>query len=147
MVSKSVTIIVKFFLVPDCIGNLVLNRAQYFYRIAVFTRENDQVIVLDLHNPQMSTPLDEWLGTVVSLADGQHTVADLIAYIGSQYPAGPPEELGRTLESIVDRLVEANAIRLGDEPVDLPYYLALPACDQDVKKAKELMIIDGYLKQ
>ena len=80
-----------------------------------------------MHNPNMHAPLDEWLGTVVSLADGQHTITDLIAYLGSQYPAGPPDNLGQTIESIIERLVEAQAVLLADTAIVSPSIPSTPS--------------------
>ena len=55
-----------------------MNNTQYFYRTAIFTRENNQVALVDIYHPEQLTPLDDWLGTVVSLADGGHTIQELV---------------------------------------------------------------------
>ena len=46
-----------------------MDNKQYFYRTIVFTRNNNQVALADINHPEKVTPLDEWLGIVVSLAD------------------------------------------------------------------------------
>lgn len=123
-----------------------MDRSKYFFRTAVFTREDDQVILLDLTDPNGANPLDDWLGTVVSLADGHHTITDLIGFLSSQYPAGPPDTLGENIESMIEHLMSLQAIQLSEEPVVLPYYLALPANEQDMEKARQLIIEDGFIK-
>ncbi len=103
-------------------------------------------MLVDVHDPKSTTPLDPWLAKVFSLADGQHTLQKLIDYLGSQYHGEPPKELERTIESVIERLTKAQVVRLADEPITLPYYLAIPMDEQDAEKAKELMIKDGYIK-
>lgn len=125
---------------------LRLDKSKYFFRTAVFTLQEDQLALVDVHEPDVTTKLDPWLGKVVSLADGQHTIQELIDYLESQYHGGPPKELESTIESVIGRLTEAEVVRLTDDPITLPYYLALPIEEQDEEKAKELMIKDGYIK-
>jgi len=123
-----------------------LDKSKYFFRTAVFTWQDDKLALVDLHDPGAATPLDPWLGRVVSLADGQHRIQELIDYLGSLYHGDPPEELERTIESVIERLTEAEVVRLSDEPITLPYYLAIPQEEQDAEKARELMIKDGYIR-
>ena len=122
-----------------------MDKDKYFFRAVIYAIQKDKVLLVDMKNPKASTPLDAWLGRVVALADGQHTVQELIDYLGSQYPAGPPANLGETIESVVKRLKETHVIHLSDEPVELPYYLATPANEQDPEKAKELIEKDGFI--
>ncbi|MEH6471925.1 MAG: hypothetical protein V7752_11795 [Halopseudomonas sp.] len=120
-----------------------MNNAQYFYRTIVFTRKNNQVSLADIDQPENVTPLDEWLGTVVSLADGSHSILEMIDYMSKKYPA-PPSNLEETLHSVIERLVEGNMIKLSDEPVTLPYYLAAPIEELDLDKARKQIQQDGY---
>ena len=112
----------------------------------VFTREEEQVILLDVTNPNGAMPLDEWLGTIISLADGQHSVAHFIAFISSQYPAGPPDTLVENIEEMIEHLIDRQAIQLSEQPVELPYYLSMAAKDQDIEKARGLMVEDGFIE-
>jgi len=124
-----------------------MNKTQYFYRTAVFSRRNDEVTLIDLKDPEGSPPLETWLGSVVTLADGQHTLDDMFQYISAQYRTGAPDNLDETLKSIVDRLKDTGVIRFADKKVTLPYYLDVPYEQQDLKKAKELMIKDGFIRK
>jgi hypothetical protein len=122
-----------------------LDKSQYFSRWVVFSQQGDKVSLVDLHNPE-AEPLtyDPWLGLVVSLADGQHTIDQFIEYLAGQYQDGSPENLGATIESALERLVETGTVQLSSEPKELPYYLSLPAERLDVPKALQLMTEDGY---
>ena len=119
--------------------------SQYISRCVAFSKKGDQVSLVDLRNPEAETPAyDPWLGLVVSLADGQHTVAELITYAAQHYPEGPPDGLAATIESAVKRLSETGTVHLSDEPVELAYYLMHPAERLDVPKALHMMAEDGY---
>jgi hypothetical protein len=120
-----------------------LNNSQYFYRNTVFTRRNNQIALADVYQPKNSTPLDEWLGIVISLADGSHTIQELIDYMAKQYPA-PPLDLNKTLHSVIERLQEGKLLKLSDSPVALPYYLSEPIENLDLEKAKTKIKEDGY---
>lgn len=122
-----------------------MDKDKYFFRAVIYALHKDKVLLVDMKNPKASTPLDPWLGRVVALADGQHTVQELIDFLASQYPDGPPDNLTDTIESVIKRLEETHVIHLSDEPVELPYYLATPANEQDPKKAKELIEKDGFI--
>ena len=102
--------------------------------------------MVDVHENNTITPLDPWMGAVLSLADGQHTIAQLIQHMAAQYPNGAPENLTKTLESVIDRLTETDVIELTLRPSILPYYLRIPMNEQDPKKATEMMINDGFLR-
>jgi len=122
-----------------------MDNAQYFYRSAVFTRKNGMVALADINQPDSITPLDEWLGIVVSLADGKHTIQELIDYLRMHYKyEDVPENLEDTLHSVIDRLKDGNIIQLSEKEVDLPYYLASPIEELDIEKAKSLISADRY---
>lgn len=119
-----------------------MDNAQYFYRNITFTRNNDQVSVVDINEPDNVTPLDEWLGIVVSLADGQHTIQELLEYMRTRYQM-PPENLDKTLLSVIERLEDGKIVLLSKEAVTLPYYLSLPIEELDIEKAKKLIQEDS----
>lgn len=123
-----------------------MDHAHYFKRNAVYRVEKDEISVVDVHENNTITPLDPWMGAVLSLADGQHTIAQLIQHMAAQYPNGAPENLTKTLESVIDRLTETDVIELTLRPSILPYYLRIPMNEQDPKKATEMMINDGFLR-
>jgi hypothetical protein len=111
----------------------------------VFSKQGDKVSLVDLHDPEAEArSYEPWLGLVVSLADGQHTIQQLIEYSSGHYQESPPENLDATIESALDRLVETGTVRLSSEPVELPYYLSLPAERLDVPRALHLMDEDAY---
>lgn len=123
-----------------------MNHAHYFSRTTVYRIAGDTVSLIDVHEQNAVTPLDPWMGTVIALADGQHTVAQLLHHMAGQYPNGAPANLGATLESVLQRLGESGALKLTEEPLTLPYYLAMPLDEQEPKLATELMINDGFLR-
>lgn len=120
-----------------------MNNSDYFYRTVVYTRENNEIGLVDIHQPDQVTPLDEWLGLVVSLADGAHTIQELLDYISNRY-ASVPANLEKTVHSVIERLQEGDLIKLSESPVVLPYYLAEPIEALDLEKAQKLIAEDGY---
>ena len=120
-----------------------MDKSQYFYRTVVFTRKAGIVALADINNPQETTSLEEWFGVVISLADGKHTLQELTDFMRQQYQH-IPTSLDDTLESVVERLLEGNMVKLSNEAVELPYYLAAPIEQLDIEKAQKLIIDDGY---
>jgi len=120
-----------------------MDNSQYFYRTAVFTQQNNQVSLADIEQPDKVSPLEGWMGIVISLADGEHTVQQLIDYMLQQYPE-PPANIQETLHSVIERLEEGKLLKLCDEKVTLPYYLASPIEQLDLAKARQLIQDDGY---
>ena len=123
-----------------------MDKTKYFYRILLYTIENGEVALVDKHDPDKIIPLEPWLGLVVSLADGKHTIAQLIDHVESSYKGIPPADLEKTLESVIDRLINSQALQLADKAVNLPYYLTLPREVLDREKANKLMLEDGFIK-
>jgi len=121
-----------------------MDNTQYFYRTAIFTRKDNQVSLVDIEKPDDTTPMEDWMAIVVSLADGCHTVNELIAYMSSQYQSAP-QELEDTLHSVLERLQEGKIVQLSEQAVELPYYLAEPIESLDIEKAKKLIKEDGYI--
>lgn len=120
-----------------------MDNSQYFYRTVVFTRKDNRIGLADIDQPGNITPLDDWLGTVVSLADGSHTIQELIDYMAAQYPE-PPANLADTLHSVLERLLEGELVKLDESPVTLPYYLAEPIEELDLEQARQKIAEDGY---
>jgi uncharacterized coiled-coil protein SlyX len=120
-----------------------LDKSQYFYRTVIFTRKAGIVALANINNPQESTKLEEWFGVVISLADGKHTLQELTDFMAKQYQQ-KPERLDDTLESVIERLLEGNMLKLSESAVELPYYLAAPIEQLDIDKAQKLIKEDGY---
>jgi len=114
-----------------------MDNSQFFYRNIPFTRKDGQVALVDIFQPSNTTPLDEWLGTVVSLADGFHTIQQMLDYLKAQYKT-PPENLEKTLHSVIERLVEGEIIYLSQRVTNLPYYLTAPIEDLDIEQARRV---------
>lgn len=120
-----------------------MDKSQYFYRTVIFTRKAGIVALADINNPQESTPLEEWFGVVISLADGKHTLQALTEFMAKQYQQ-KPTSLEDTLESVIERLIAGNMVKLSVNAVELPYYLAAPIEQLDIEKAQKLITEDGY---
>jgi len=123
-----------------------LEHAHFFKRIAVYKVEGDDVSIVDVQANNVLTPLDPWMARVVLLADGQHTIAQLIQHMSNQYPDGAPENLVETIESVITRLTESDVVELTARPSLLPYYIRLPIDEQDPKEATQLMLKDGFIQ-
>jgi len=121
-----------------------LEKSQFFYRTVVFTRKAGKIALVDIYEPEKTTEVEEWLGIVLSLADGRHTLQQLIDFMSKQYPQ-TPARLEDTLESVIERLLEGKMIKLSDAGVELPYYLAAPIEQLDIEKARKLIKEDGYV--
>ncbi|MEN8168369.1 MAG: hypothetical protein ABFR65_12965, partial [Pseudomonadota bacterium] len=121
-----------------------MERKKYFYRILAFTRLGGEVALIDKSDPAETIPLESWLGTVISLADGQHSIEELIDYLRGQYGSNVPAELERTVESVIERLIESQALMLSDESNVLPYHLSKPLEELDPNEAKLSMAEGGY---
>ena len=120
-----------------------MDKVKYFYRTIAFTRKGNKVALADIHHPDKTTELEEWMGVVISLADGKHTLQELLDFMRSQYQQAP-ESLEDTLTSVVERLIEGEMIKLNETQIDMPYYLASPVEHLDLERAKALMAEDGY---
>lgn len=123
-----------------------MDHAHYFKRNTVYKVEGDTIAVVDVHDNNTITPLEPWMGIVLSLADGQHTLGQLIQHMAGQYPNGAPDNLADTIESVIQRLVDAGVIEITPQASTLPYYLSKPIDEQDPKLATELMVNDGFLR-
>ncbi len=123
-----------------------MDHKHYFKRNTVYKVEANTISVVDVHEDNTVTPLDPWMGMVLSLADGLHTVAELVQHMAAQYPDGAPDNLVDTLESVIKRLIDTDVIELTLRPSILPYYLRIPVDDQDPKQATDMMINDGFLR-
>jgi hypothetical protein len=119
-----------------------MDNSQFFYRAVPYTRKDGAVALVDIFQPENTTPLDEWLGTVVSLADGFHTIQQMLDYLATQYST-PPPNLEKTLRSVIERLVESKIVELSTRVTTLPYYLSAPIEDLDIERAKESVKEEG----
>jgi hypothetical protein len=123
-------------------------KSQYFYRTVIFSKQGEKISLVDIHDPgKEAIAFEPWLGIVISLADGQHTIQELIDSVASRYAGGPPDELQRTLDSAIERLVEIGMVKMSDESIELPYYLSMPIERLDLERAKQLMAEDGHVPE
>ena len=122
-----------------------MNTKQFFYRNVIFSKQGKTISLIDIHNPEnKKETLEPWFGMVFQLADGQHTVEQMIQYMSTQYNGNPPENLADTIASVVQRLVETKLIVLTDKATQLPYYLSMPYELLDLEKAKKLLKKDRF---
>lgn len=121
-----------------------MNKSHYFYRNVTFSRKDNKTSLADIYNPAITSPIEDWLGTIISLADGQHTVQELLDYLRAHYQGMPPADFEKTVESVFERLIEGKLVVFSEKSVELPYYLAEPIESLDIEKAKKLMIEDGH---
>ncbi|MES9857255.1 MAG: hypothetical protein ABW166_11695 [Sedimenticola sp.] len=121
-----------------------MDNKQYFYRLNAFTRHNNEVALINKNNPGEPVSLEPWMGTVVALADGQHTIGELISYLASQYEGNSPDTLEDTIFSVIERLIESETMQLSDTPTELPYHLSRALEELDPTIAKPLLDKDGY---
>ena len=117
-----------------------MNTAQYFYRNVIFSKSNGEVSLVDIYNPDNERQvLESWFGNIFQLADGQHSIDELITFVTAQYKNGAPQNLKETIISVIDRMAESKLIILTDVATELPYYLSAPFEQLDIEKAKQLM--------
>lgn len=117
-----------------------METSNYFYRNVIFSKQGEQISLVDIYNPENKRQeLEPWLGLVLQLANGQHTIDELCHFLADKYLDTPPENLDKTIHSVINRLVNLNFVVLTKEPTELPYYLSLPIELLDVEKAKKLL--------
>jgi hypothetical protein len=120
-----------------------MDTAKYFYRNVIFSKLENKISLIDIHNPDNEKQdLEPWFGIVLQLADGQHTIEELYNLLSHKYKGAPPSNLKETIHSVVDRLAKADFIMLTEEKTELPYYLSMPYEHLNVEKAKKLLIED-----
>jgi hypothetical protein len=120
-----------------------MNTEQFFYRNVIYSKAGNTVSIIDIHKPEKKREdLEPWFGIVFQLADGQHTIEELYNLLAQKYTAGAPDDLLRTVTSVIDRLSEMKLIMLSDVKTELPYYLSMPYEMMDVEKAKKLLAED-----
>ena len=131
--------------IPALLSADEIHVSNYFHRTLVHTYVNNHIVLIDNSSPRMIT-LDPWPELVISLADGKHSIQELIDHIGSSYKGAPPSDYKKTIMSVVLSLKNAGYIRITTGKYELPYYLAIPHNEQNKIKSKELMLKDGYIK-
>lgn len=120
-----------------------MDTAQFFYRNVIFSKSNNQVYLIDLFNPEeKKTALEGWFGLILILADGQHTIEELVELLSTKYAGAPPPNLRETILSVLERMAESKLVMFTDIKTELPYYLSLPYEQLDVEKAKKLFTED-----
>ena len=117
-----------------------MDTTKYFYRNVIFSKKDKKVLLVDIHNPEKNNQeLEPWFGLVLQLADGQHTIDELFNLLTNKYSGTPPENLKKTIHSVIERLSNSNLIVLTESITELPYYLSQPIEYLDLEKAKELL--------
>ena len=120
-----------------------MDTTQYFYRNIIFSKRGNAISLIDINDPDKGGQiLESWFGVVIQLADGQHTIDELIKNFLAKYKGNPPSNLKQTILSVIERLADSNFIVLTKESTKLPYYLSLPYEDLDIEKAKQILAKD-----
>ncbi len=124
-------------------------KEKYFVRTLQWDWLNEKMIHLfDNKSPRVIT-MDEWPQQIYLDADGQKTIAEYILWMANQFgreqvPNSLDEDMIRMIEDLIE---DGEMIRLEDKKSILPYYLDNPKSKQDIDKAYELMVNDGYIKK
>ncbi len=120
-----------------------MDTTQYFYRNSIISKKGNTISLADIDNPkQQGEVLESWFGIVMTLADGQHSIDELVQYMAAHYPQGAPHNLKDTLVSVVERLSDSRLIVLSKEKVELPYYLSAPIEQLDLDVARKQMELE-----
>ena len=120
-----------------------MNTDKYFYRNTIFSKSGNQVSIIDIENPEENRQkLEPWPGIVFQLADGQHTVEEMFNLLAQKYEGPPPQDLKKTIISVVERLAGMMLIVITDKKTELPYYLKMPYELMDIEKAKKQLAED-----
>lgn len=125
------------------------DRGKYFVRTLQWDWLNEEMIHLfDNKSPRVIT-MDEWPQQIYLDADGKKTIEEYILSMANQYSRGQvPATLDKDMILMIEDLIEdGEMIRLEDKKTILPYYLDLPKSKQDIEKAYELMVNDGFIKK
>jgi len=120
-------------------------KKSYFVRCARYDMMGEHIVIIDPRSPRVIT-LDPWLEVIFAAADGQRTGQQLIDNLKTQYAGGAPAGLEEQTLQMMEKLLAEGLIRLTDKPAQLPYYLSMPAAQQDKQKALAEMKKDGYIK-
>ena len=128
-----------------------MDSSNYFYRNVIFSKKRDKISLIDIYKPNKNKlELEPWFGLILQLADGQHTIEDLLKHLSNKYQGNPPPKLKETIQSVIERLSKSNLIVLTENKTELPYYLSLPLENLDVDKAKKMLdedrnqVIDNF---
>lgn len=120
-----------------------------FFRLAQWDwLDKDMIHVKDNHRSRMIT-MDPWPRLIFLEAEGQKTVHDFFYQMVSQYRRDEPvpDDLDVEVLEIIESLINERLIGLCNEKKKLPYYLELPVSRQDLKKAKKIMLRDGFITE
>lgn len=123
-----------------------MDKSKFFFRKAVYTEAEGKAELVTDFEPTKTTPLDPWMSLVFLMADGEHTLGQLYQQLEKQYKGNIPSGFEKTVESVVNRLMESQAVGLSEKSMQLPPYISTPFNKQDQKKSLKMMLKDGYLK-
>jgi hypothetical protein len=120
---------------------------RYFSRAATWNRMHQRLVVHDSFStkaPRMIT-MEPWHEVAFMGADGEHTVAEFVRHMGSQYEGGMPRGLREQIHRIISELAREGILCIHEQPKPLPPYFAEEYSRQppDVRKAQ--MEADGLI--
>lgn len=106
------------------IGELYLSRAARYTDMKAAG-----IAVIDPRSPRVMT-MDPWPQMIFLMADGEHTVAQLITHLSSQYQGGAPPGLADQVRDIVLLLEREGVVQLHAQPKLLPPEFARPVAGE-----------------
>jgi hypothetical protein len=98
-----------------------------------FEESENRLFVVDRYSPRLIT-LDPWLELLFGMADGKHSVSEMIEALKKGYESAP-DGLADLVFDVLSRLVNEKMVELRDSASELPYYLAIPVHQQDHNRA------------
>lgn len=123
-----------------------MNESKYFFRKIAYIQNGQEVSLVTGFEPIETSPMEPWMSLVFLMADGVHTVEQMHQNLTLRYQGNIPSDYQKTVNSVLNRLLESEAIGLCDEAMNLPPYLKTSFDKQDQKKSMKMMLKDGYLK-
>jgi len=120
---------------------------RYFSRAATWQHLDGRLLIHDSFSPKAPrmVTMEPWHEVVFMRADGEHTIAEFVAHMGSQYESGTPAGLEAQIHGIINELVNEGLLRLHDERKALPPYFADEYTKIPAEMRKAQMEADGLL--
>ena len=120
---------------------------RYFSRAATWSRLDQRLVVHDSFSPQAPRmiTMEPWHEVAFMAADGEHTVGEFVAHMGSQYEDGMPSGLREQIHGIINELSAEGILRIHEQPQALPPYFAEEYFEQTAEVRKAQMKADGLI--
>ncbi len=117
----------------------------YPQRDGMFTIRESTVLIADRYRNR-AVMLDA-LGCQIWLRIDGHTTVRAIAHDIAGVTGRPVEAMEVETSVMAGVLLSEGLLYLTSEPVDPPYHVAIPREDQDVKRAHQSLIDEGWITE